>query len=110
MPGFVVPDSSSTKGRPLRVEGVSISGTARVTSPSRNTIARWLCLASTSRPVSTTGYSGISELQADELRTFVGDETRTRWLFAVLEVSSRLGQGASSAVAPLATRIPSSTT
>ena len=35
----------------------------------------------------------ILELQADELCTFVGDKDSTRWLFAVLEVPSRLWAG-----------------
>ena len=59
----------------LRVEGMSISATARVTGHSRNTIARWLERAST---VATRfnqrmlrGFE-ILELQADELCTLIG--------------------------------------
>jgi IS1 family transposase len=35
----------------------------------------------------------ILELQADELLTFVGSKRRTIWLFAIIEVSSRLWAG-----------------
>jgi hypothetical protein len=35
----------------------------------------------------------ILELQADELFTFVGSKRRTIWLFAIIEVSSRLWAG-----------------
>jgi hypothetical protein len=35
----------------------------------------------------------ILELQADELCTFVGSKRRTIWLFAIIEVSSRLWAG-----------------
>ena len=77
----------------LRVEGVSVSATARVTGHSRNTIARWLERASTA----ATRFNDLMlhdfdliELQADELCTFVGNKNTTVWLFATVEVSSRL--------------------
>ena len=77
----------------LRVEGVSISATARVTGHSRNTVARWLERASTA----ATRFNDLMlhdfdliELQADELCTFVGNKHKTVWLFATIEVSSRL--------------------
>lgn len=77
----------------LRVEGVSISATARVTGHSRNTIARWLERASTA----ATRFNDVMlhdfdliELQADELCTFVGNKNKTVWVFAAIEVSSRL--------------------
>ena len=35
----------------------------------------------------------LIELQADELCTFVGNKNETVWLFATLEVSSRLWAG-----------------
>ena len=80
----------------LRVEGVSISATARVTGRSRNTVARWLNRASTA--AERFNYRmlwnfEIRELQADELCTFVGNRNNTRWLFAVIEVWSRLWAG-----------------
>ena len=80
----------------LRVEGVSLSATARVMGHSRNTIARWLERAS----IAAERFNGhilrdfpILELQADELFTFVGSKRRTIWLFAIIEVSSRLWAG-----------------
>ena len=80
----------------LRVEGVSISGTVRVTGHSRNTIARWLKRASTAAERFNyrmlCGFDLI-ELQADELCTFVGNKRKTVWLFATIEVSSRLWAG-----------------
>ena len=80
----------------LRVEGVSISATARVTGHARNTIARWLERASAA--AERFNYRmvrdfDISELQADELCTFIGSKSRTLWLFATIEVSSRLWAG-----------------
>ena len=80
----------------LRVEGVSISAAARLTGHSRNTIARWLERAS----IAAERFNWqmlrdfeILELQADELFTFVGSKSRTIWLFAIIEVSSRLWAG-----------------
>ena len=80
----------------LRVEGVSLSATARVTGHSRNTVARWLERASPAakrfNDRMLRGFDLI-ELQADELCTFVGNKNKTVWLFATLEVSSRLWAG-----------------
>ena len=69
----------------LCVEGVSISATARVTGHSRNTIARWLTRASNAAERFNHRMLrdfDILELQADELCTFIGDKSSTRWLFA----------------------------
>jgi hypothetical protein len=80
----------------LRVEGVSLSATARVTGHSRNTIARWLARASIAAERfnrHTLTDFPILELQADELCTFVGSRRRPIWLFAIIEVSSRLWAG-----------------
>ena len=80
----------------LRVEGVSISATARVTSRSRNTIARWLERAATAAERFNRRMLrdfDISELQADELCTFISCKSRTVWLFATIEVCSRLWAG-----------------
>ena len=77
----------------LRVEGVSISATARVTGHSRNTIARWLGRASTAAERFNRQMLrdfDIIELQADELCTFIGSKRSTLWLFATIEVWSRL--------------------
>ena len=80
----------------LRVEGVSISATARITGHSRNTIARWLERASTSAKRFNQRMLrdfDIMELQADELCTFIGNKSKILWLFATIEVCSRLWAG-----------------
>jgi len=80
----------------LRVEGVSISATARVTGHARNPIARWLERASTAARRFNDRMLrdfDLFELQADELCTFVGNKHKTVWLFATIEVSSRLWAG-----------------
>ena len=80
----------------LRVEGVSISATARVTGRSRTTFARWLERASTAAKRINQRMLrefDILELQADELCTFIGSKRSTRWLFATLDVCSRLWAG-----------------
>ena len=72
---------------------MSISATARVTGRSRNTIARWLERASTAAARFNQRMLrdfDILELQADELCTFIGSKSRTIWLFAAIEVWSRL--------------------
>ena len=77
----------------LRVEGVSLSAIARVERLAWNTVARWLeRAASVCRRFSdgrTTGFVA-EELQADEIRSFTGGKTRPTWVFAALEVWSRL--------------------
>jgi transposase-like protein/IS1 family transposase len=100
---------SSTKGTPyyrlqhrrttfdtvvtLRVEGVSLSAIARVERLAWNTVARWLeRAASVCRRFShgrTTGFVA-TELQADEIRSFTGGKSRPTWVFAAIEVWSRL--------------------
>ena len=80
----------------LRVEGVSMSATARVTGHSRTTIARWLKRASTAAACFNHRLLrdfDVIELQADELCTFIGSKRRTLWLFATIEVCSRLWAG-----------------
>jgi transposase-like protein len=77
----------------MRVEGVSLSATARVTGRSRNTIARWLQRASAAAELFNQRVVRdfeIVELQADELCTFIGGKRRRTWLFATIEVWSRL--------------------
>ena len=80
----------------LRVEGMSISAPARVTGRSRNPIARWLERASTAatrfNQRMLRGFE-ILELQADDRCTFIGRTRSTVWLFATLEVCSRLWTG-----------------
>ena len=100
---------SSTKGTPyyrlqhrratfdavvaLRVEGVSISAIARVEGLAWNTVARWLeRAAEVCRRFNDKRISGfaVEELQADEIRSFAGSKDRPTWIFAAIEVWSRL--------------------
>ena len=80
----------------LRVEGVSMSATARVTGHARHTIARWLERASTAAKRFNQRMLRdfeIIELQADALCTFIGTKSRATWLCAAIEVCSRLWAG-----------------
>jgi transposase-like protein len=88
----------------LRVDGVSVSATARLTGRSRNTIARWLERASTAaerfnRKVVTD--FDILELQADELFTFIGGKSHPSGCLQ----SSRCRRGCGPAVASVAALI-----
>ncbi len=77
----------------LRVEGVSISAIARVEGVAWNTVARWLEKAADAcRRFNSKRIAGfvVEELQADEIRSFVGAKTRPIWIFAAIEVWSRL--------------------
>ena len=100
---------SSTKGTPyyrlqrrratfdavvaLRVEGVSIGGIARLEGLAWNTVARWLEKAADAcrrfNRRRTRGFV-VEELQADEIRSFAGSKSRPTWIFAAIEVWSRL--------------------
>ena len=77
----------------LRVEGVSLSANARVERLVWNTVARWIeRAAAVCRRFSdgrTTGFVA-TELQADEIRSFTGGKRRPTWVFAAIEVWSRL--------------------
>ena len=77
----------------LRVEGVSLSAIARIERLAWNTVARWLeRAAAVCRRFNqgrTTGFVA-QELQADEIRSFTGGKTRPTWIFAAIEVWSRL--------------------
>ena len=80
----------------LRVEGVSMSATARVTGHARHTIARWLERASTAAKRFTQRMLRdveIIELPADERCTVIGTKSRAPWVCAAIEVCSRLGAG-----------------
>ena len=101
---------SSTKGTPyyrlqhrratfdavvaLRVEGVSISAIARVR---RDFLEHCRSLAregsqsvSSIQPQKDIAGFAVEELQADEIRSFVGAKTRPTWIFVAIEVWSRL--------------------
>ena len=80
----------------LRVEGVSMSATARVTGHARKTIARWLERASPAAKRFNQRLLRdfeIIELPADELCTFIGNKSSATWLCAAIEVCSRLWAG-----------------
>ena len=67
----------------LRVEGVSISATARVEGIAWNTVARWLERAAhVCRRFNRETIIGfaVEEFQADEVRTFVGSKKRPSWI------------------------------
>ncbi|MFT5464733.1 MAG: transposase-like protein/IS1 family transposase [Planctomycetota bacterium] len=77
----------------LSVEGVSKAAIARLERLSWNTVARWLELAAASarqfNDERTCGYV-LRELQLDELNTFLQSRKRQTWVFAGIEVWSRL--------------------
>ena len=77
----------------LRVEGVSLSASARVEGLAWNTVARWLDrAAAVCRRFSHGRIASfaVEELQADEIRSFTGGKTRPTWIFVAIEVWSRL--------------------
>jgi transposase-like protein len=77
----------------LRVEGMSVASIARVKGIVWNTVARWLeRAAGACRRFNTQRITdfAVAELQADEIRTFVGGKERPTWVFAAIEVWSRL--------------------
>jgi IS1 family transposase len=77
----------------LSVEGLDKSAIARVKGIGWNTVARWLEKAANScRRFNDRKITGITvaELQADEIRTIVGGKDQPLWIFAAIEVWSRL--------------------
>src|SRR5215467_13043426 len=84
----------------LSVEGLNKSAMARVKQIAWNTVHRWLeraaawCRRFKSRKIKR--LSG-AELQADEIRTIVGNKEQPIWVFVVIDVWSRLGRRLSSA-------------
>ena len=77
----------------LRVEGVSISSISRIEGIAWNTVARWLeKAAQVCRRFNHRRIAGFAaeELQADEIRTFAGNKKTPSWVFATIEVWSRL--------------------
>ena len=77
----------------MSVEGVSKSSIGRIMGISWNTVARWLHRAAEAarrfNDSMTRGYE-LKELQADEIRTFIDRRSCATWVFAVIEVGSRL--------------------
>ena len=77
----------------LSVEGMSKSAIARVKRITWNTVHRWLERAGVwCRRFNDRKIKGLSvvELQADEIKTIVGSKEAPIWIFAVIEVWSRL--------------------
>ena len=72
----------------LSVEGVCKSAIARLEGLSWNTVARWQALAAAAAgkfsDVRTWGYD-LTELQLDELATFLQGKKRQTWVFTVIE-------------------------
>ena len=77
----------------LSVEGLNKSAIARVKQIAWNTVHRWLERAAAwCRRFSDRKIRRLSavELQADEIRTIVGNKEQQIWIFAVIDVWSRL--------------------
>ena len=77
----------------LSVEGLNKSAIARVKQMAWNTVDRWLERAAKScHRFNTRRITGmaVEELQADEILTIVGGKQQPIWIFAVIEVWSRL--------------------
>jgi IS1 family transposase len=75
------------------MHGVGISATARIKRMAWGTVARWLELAARhAARFNTCMLKGfvIRELQADEIRSFVGAKKQVTWVLTTLEVWSRL--------------------
>jgi IS1 family transposase len=91
--GSNIPSASSTGVAALSVEGVSKSAIARIEGLCWNTVSRWLELAAAiPRRFNNANLRGfdLAELQLDELNTFLGNRNQQTWVFAGIEVSSRL--------------------
>jgi transposase-like protein/IS1 family transposase len=77
----------------LSVEGLNKSAIARVKRIAWNTVNRWLekaaafCRRFNNRKIAGVA---ITELQADEIRTIIHDKEQPIWIFAAIEVWSRL--------------------
>jgi len=77
----------------LSVEGLNESAIARVKRIAWNTVHRWLQKAAgTCRRFNDRKINGIAitELQANEIRTIIHDKDQPIWIFAAIEVWSRL--------------------
>ncbi len=75
------------------VEGLNQSAIARVNRIAWNTVHRWLeKAADCCRRFNDRKINGLSvvELQADEIKTIVGGKEQPIWVFAVIDVWSRL--------------------
>jgi hypothetical protein len=77
----------------MSVEGISKSAIARIEHLDWNTVTRWLelaaALARNFNDAKLRGFS-LEELQLDELNTFLQSRKEQTWVYAGIEVSSRL--------------------
>ncbi len=77
----------------LSVEGVNKSAISRVKRVAWNTVDRWLekaAMCCRRFNDETIKELHVPELQVDEIRTFLGDRKNAVWIFATLDVWSRL--------------------
>jgi len=77
----------------LNVEGVNKSAISRVKEIAWNTVHRWLeRAAACCRIFNDRKIAGLEmpELQADEIRTFIGGKEKPAWVFTAMDVWSRL--------------------
>ena len=77
----------------LSVEGISISAIARLQGLSWSTVARWLEKAAAAADQFSNRRLRdfeLLDLQLDEMRTFALGKDKPTWIYAALEVSSRL--------------------
>jgi IS1 family transposase len=77
----------------MTVEGVGISSISRITCYAWNTIPSWqylACQAAGEYNNKKLKDVELIELQADEIRTFSGTKKKPVWIFAAIEVWSRL--------------------
>jgi IS1 family transposase/transposase-like protein len=77
----------------MTVEGVGISSISRKKHFAWNTIASWQYLAcQAAGEFNDHKLKGVQliELQADEIRSFAGTKKKSMWIFAAIEVWSRL--------------------
>ena len=85
--------SSFDKVATMAVEGVGISATARIEKLAPDTVSHWresaADYANRFLDQMLNGFDLI-ELQADEIRTFVGGKRKPVWILTLLEVGSRL--------------------
>jgi len=77
----------------MTVEGVGISSISRIKRFAWNTIASWQYLAcQVAGEYNNQKLKGVEliELQADEIRTFASTKKKPMWIFAAIEVWSRM--------------------
>jgi len=77
----------------MAVEGIGVSSTARIKQCAPNTVAHWRELAATYASRFNDNMLNdfeLTELQADEIRTYVHSKSNEVWIMTLLEVSARL--------------------